>query len=173
MVSRLTVGAMVLALVVVCVRADEEKVPLDKVPQAVKDAVKKKFPKEEMVSASTEKDEAGKQVYEIQLKTSKKQNIDVTVTPEGKIVLVEKEIDAKELPKAVAMAMFNKYPKATVKLAEELSKDDKITAYEMIIVTADKKTLEVEFAPDGKFVKEEEKKEEEKKDATKDKKKDK
>jgi hypothetical protein len=170
MVGRLAVGVAVLAVAVVCARADEEKVPLDKVPKAVMDAVKKKFPKAEVSGASTEKED-GKTVYEMSLKLDKK-NIDVTVTPEGKITLVEKEIDAKDLPKAVASALEAKYPKAKIELAEELSKEDKVTAYEIVIVTAEKKKFEVEFAPDGKFVKEEEKKEkkEEKKD---DKKKDK
>src|SRR5947209_5648528 len=35
--------------------ADEEKVPLDKVPKAVIEAVKKRFPRAELVGASTEK----------------------------------------------------------------------------------------------------------------------
>jgi hypothetical protein len=172
MVGRLVVGAAVFALAVVLVRADEEKVPLDKLPKEVKDVVKKKFPEAELVGAAQEKDEAGKTVYELTLK-NKKLNIDVTVTPEGKIMLVEKEIEAKDLPKAVASALEAKFPKATIKRAEELSKDDKVTAYEFVIVTTDKKTLEVEFAPDGKFVKEEKKEEEKEKKDAENKKKDK
>jgi hypothetical protein len=160
MVGKLAAGMAVVALGLVCARADEEKVPLDKVPKAVMDAVKKEFPKAEVTGASTEKED-GKTVYEISLKLNKK-NIDVTVTPEGKITLVEKEIDAKDLPKAVASALEAKYPKAKIDLAEELSKEGKVTAYEIVIVTAEKKKLEVEFAPDGKFVKEEAKKEEKK-----------
>lgn len=167
MLGKLAAGVAVLALALVCARADEEKVPLDKVPKAVIDAVKKEFPKAEVAGAATEKED-GKTVYEITLKLNKK-NIDVTVTPEGKITLVEKEIDAKDLPKAVATALEAKYPKATIDLVEELSKDGKVTAYEMKITTADKKKFEVEFAPDGKFVKEEAKKEEKKEEKKKDK----
>ncbi|VTR92942.1 unnamed protein product [Gemmata massiliana] len=36
------------------VRADEEKVPLEKVPKAVREAAKKRFPKAEVVDASKE-----------------------------------------------------------------------------------------------------------------------
>jgi hypothetical protein len=138
-------------------RADEEKVPLDKVPKTVLDAVKKKFDGAEVKGASKEKAD-GKEVFEVTIKF-KDANIDVTVTPEGKIELVEKEIPAKELPRAVAEALDKKYPKATIKLAEAISKDDdKVFKFEMVIVTGDKKTLEVCFDPDGKFLTEEVKK---------------
>lgn len=143
--------------------ADEEKVPLDKLPKAVVDAVKAKFPDAKLVSAEKELED-GKPVYEVAIK-DKDQNIEVTVTPEGKIILIEKEIAAKDLPKAVAEAMEKKYPKATIKKLEEIIKDDKVTSYEALIVTAEKKNLEVRFDPSGKFL------EEEKKDAEKDKKK--
>jgi len=43
-----------------------------------------------------------------------------------------------------------KYPKATIKLAEELSKDDKVTAYEFVIVTADKKNIRLWHVPTGR-----------------------
>jgi hypothetical protein len=138
----------------------EEKVDLAKVPKPVLEAVKKKFPDAKMVGASTEK-EGDKLVYEIEIKVNDK-TIDVTVTPEGKIVTIEKEIDAKNVPRAVAEALEKKYPKATIKLVEEVSKDDKIVKYEFQIVTADKKALEVSFDPSGKFLEEEVKKEEKK-----------
>jgi uncharacterized membrane protein YkoI len=142
-------------LVLAGARADEEKVPLEKLPKAVTDAVKAKFPDAKLVGASTEKED-GKTVYEVAI-TNKGQKIDVTVTPEGKIVTVEAEIPAKNLPKAVAEALEKKYPGATIKKAEEISKDDKISKYEALIVTADKKTLEVCFDPSGKFLSEEKK----------------
>jgi len=79
--------------------------------------------------------------------------MDVTLTPEGKITLIEKEIDRKDLPKAVAETFNKKYPKATYKIVEEVIKvvDGKETLeyYEALLVTADKKTFEVEVLPDG------------------------
>jgi uncharacterized membrane protein YkoI len=149
---------MAVALVVVAGPAwadDEEKVPLDKLPKAVVDAVKEKFPRAELVSAEKEKED-GKTVYEVALKDGKHKR-EVTLTPEGKIVSVETEIEAGDLPKAVAEALEARYPKAEIKKAEEISKDDKITKYEMLIVTADKKKLEVSFDPTGKFLEEEKK----------------
>jgi hypothetical protein len=167
--------AAVMLLLAACAvaRADEEAVPLDKLPKAVSTAVKKKFPKAELVSASKE-DMDGKPVYEVAIK-AEDTTIDVTVTPEGKIVMIEKTIDAKDLPKAVAKAVESKYPKATYKKVEEVTKGDEIEKYEFLLVTKDKKTLEVSFDPKGKFLEEEtkgEEKDEPKKDEKKGDKKD-
>jgi hypothetical protein len=152
---RILCGAAVLLVLATAARADEEKVPLDKLPKAVVEAVKAKFPKAELIGAEKET-EKGKTSYEVNIKDGK-QAIDVTVTPEGKIVLVEKEIAVDDLPKAVAEAIKARYPKGTIKSAEEVSEDDKITEYEVVIVVG-KKTLEVTFDPTGKFIEEEEKK---------------
>jgi putative PepSY-like beta-lactamase-inhibitor len=158
MLRLLVVFAAGMLVVPAGVRADEEKVPLDKLPKAVADAVKAKFPKAELVSADKEKDN-GKEVFEVNIK-HEGASIDVTVTPEGKIVLIEKTIAAKDLPKAVADALKAKYPDATIKKVEEISKDDKIEKYEALIVAKDKQLLEVSFDPTGKFLEEEKKKSE-------------
>jgi len=148
-----TVGGALLAVVALTgARADEEKVPLDKLPKAVTDAVKAKFEGAELVSASKEK-EGGKELYEVAIK-HKGHKIDVTLTAEGKVTSVEKQIEAKDFPKAVSEALDKKYPKATVKKAEEVTENDKV-AYEALIVTADNKTIEVVLDPSGKIVKEE------------------
>lgn len=153
------------------VRADEETVPLDKLPKAVKGAVEKRFPKVEMKSASKEKD-GDKVVYEVSLKKDGK-NVDVTVTEAGAITLIEQQIDFKDLPKAVAKTFEEKYPKAKYEIVESVTKvaDGKETLeyYEAKLMAGDK-TWEVEVLPDGKLkgateVKEEKK--EEKKDEKK------
>jgi hypothetical protein len=146
------------------VRADEEKVPLDKVPKAVLEAAKKRFPKAEVVGASKET-ENKKTVYEIEMKADGK-TIDVTVTEEGVITTIEQQIDAKDLPKAVTEALDKKYPKATYKIIEAVYsvKDgkEKLDYYEVLLVTAEKKEFEVEILADGKIKNEEEKKPEKK-----------
>jgi hypothetical protein len=161
----LATAVVALILMAVPVRADEEKVPLDKLPKAVLEAAKKRFPKAEVVGASKET-EKGKTLYEVELKESGK-TIDVTLTPEGVITGIEKQIDAKELPKAVMEALEKKYAKATYKTVEAVYsvKDGKETLdyYEVLLVTAEKKEYEVQLFPDGKIKEEEEKKKEEKK----------
>ncbi len=170
MMSRL---GLVLAAVVLGVsggRADEEPVPLDKLPKAISDAVKKRFPKAELVEAAKETSKDGdkeKVEYEVSLKDGGSK-IDVMLTPEGVITLIEKEIAAKDLPKAVADTLSEKYPKATYTTVEELIKvtggKEALDVYEVVLVTAEKKTFEVKVTPAGKITETEEKKEEKKED---------
>lgn len=149
-------------LLVVCVThtlvfshafADDEKVPLDKVPSPVIDAVKKRFPKSEIVGAEKET-ENGKVTYEINLKDNG-QNIDVILSAEGSIQTIEKEIAVKDLPKVVAEALAAKYPKAICKKYEEVYKvkdgKEALEYYEVLLDTENKKDIEVEITPDGKI----------------------
>lgn len=160
-VSRGVVVALAGLFLLTAARADEEKVPLDKVPRAVLDAVKAKYPGAELVGASKEK-ENNETIYELAIKYQG-HKMDVSFKTDGTLVSAEKEIDAKDLPKPVAEALEAKYPKATYKKVEEVMEDNKLT-YEVLLVTADKKRVEVVVEPQGKIVKEEEKKAKEKKD---------
>ncbi len=150
---RVIIVAAVCAVVGFAAWADEEKVPLDKLPAKIKEAVKAKFPDAELVSAEKEK-ENGKIVYEVAIK-NKGKAIEVTLDEEGKIVTVESEIAAKDLPKPVAEAFEKKYPNATVTKVEEVVEGGK-TKYELLI-SFGKKKLEVTFDPQGKFLEEEDK----------------
>lgn len=159
--TRLWLVALLMAIPAGMVRADEEKVPLDKLPKPVADAVRKRFPKLDMKEASKEITEDKKTVYEVSLKDGTKK-IDVTLTPEGAIVMVEKEITRNDLPKAVAASIDAKYPGANYKICEELFpvKDgkEKLDSYEVLLETKDKKIIEVVVSPNGKITKIEEKK---------------
>jgi hypothetical protein len=163
--GRLSILAVAAALVLAGgVRADEEKVPLEKVPRAVLAAVKKRFPKSELVEAARET-EGGKTVYEITIKAGGAK-IDLTVTPKGTITTIEKEVPVASLPAAVKDAVNKKYPKATWKLAEEVIQvkggKETFAYYEAHLVTAGKKKVEVKVRKDGTIVAEE--KEEKKED---------
>jgi uncharacterized membrane protein YkoI len=164
--------AMVAAMVVLTgtmARAEEEKVALDKLPAAVVKAIKAKYPKAEMVSAEAG-DEDGKKQFEVEIK-SDGHDLEVTLSPEGKIIAVERVIEAKDLPKVVEDALEARYPKAKIEKVEEVSKDDKVASYEITIVTADKKKVEAEFDVKGKFIDEEKaEKSDEKKEEKKEKK---
>jgi hypothetical protein len=158
-----TVVAVAAAVLLAEVRAGEEKLSLDKVPKAVMKAVNKKFPGAKILGASSEK-EKDKTVYEISL-TYKKHHHDVTVETDGKIVSIERTISAKALPKAVRKAISAKYPKATYKRVEELIKGDgTLHAYEALLLTADKNSVEVVLDKKGNFLKEEKTKKKDKGD---------
>jgi uncharacterized membrane protein YkoI len=148
-----TMASAVVVLVAVAAagRADEEKVPLDKLPKAVAAAVQKRFPKVPVKDAAKEKD-GDKVVYEVSL-TKDGKNIDVTLTEAGAITLIEQQIGFADLPKAVAEAFEAKYPNAKYEIVETVTKvaDGKETLeyYEAKLVAGDKKTWEVEVLPDG------------------------
>ena len=145
-------------------RADDEKVAIDKLPKAVVEAVKAKFPKAELVAGEKEKED-GKTVYEVKIKDGKA-DVTVKLTEDGKITEIEKEIAVKDLPKAVADAVEAKYPKSAVKVAEEVTKGDK-TVYEVEVTAADGKKYELTLDADGKITETEEVKEKKKEDKDK------
>jgi hypothetical protein len=145
-------------------QADEEKIDLSKLPKGVVEVCKKRFPNAKIEGAAQEKED-GKTVYEVTLKENGK-NIDVTFSSDGVMALIEKEVDAKDVPKAVTEAVESKYPKATWKMIEEVIKvangKEALDYYEFHGTTADKKGIELEVAPDGKIKKEEKKDEKDK-----------
>jgi hypothetical protein len=148
---------LALTVIASAARADESKVPLGDLPKGGLEAVKAMFPAAQ-VSGAAKETEDGKTVFEVTLKQDGR-TIDVTVGTDGKIQLVEKEIASADLPKPVRAALEAKYPKAALEIVEEVKsvKDGKATLefYEMLLVTADKKRIEVQIAPDGKIKNEE------------------
>jgi preprotein translocase subunit SecD len=142
--------------------ADEKEIP-----KKVMDALKAKFPKAEIHKWTKEK-EGDAVVYDIEFKENGRK-CEADIKEDGTYVNYEREIAAKDLPKAVTDAVEKKYPKATMKeimeIMEVKGKEDKLEGYEIVLVTADKKEVEVTIAPDGKVLEDstEEKKKEEKK----------
>ncbi len=155
---RLIPPAAVLSLVFAAHAATgEEKIAVDKLPKPVLDAAKAKFPEATIVGAEKESED-GKVVYEVGL-TDKGQKVEMELTADGKIIVIEKTIDAKDVPAKVDEALKARHPKARIKKVEALIKEDKVTAYELLVVSGRKnqRMWEVVFDPSGKFVKEEEK----------------
>ncbi|MEJ7638178.1 MAG: PepSY-like domain-containing protein, partial [Singulisphaera sp.] len=132
--------------------ADEEEVPLKDVPKAVLDAVKARFPGAELKEAVKESED-GTTTYEVALK-DKGKAVDVALTAEGKVIEIETEVAAKDLPKAVSSAIEAKYPKASVKKAVELIEfedGEEEKTYEVQVVTADGEAIEVSVDEDGEI----------------------
>lgn len=135
-------------------RGDEVKVPLKDVPGAVLETVKAMFPGAELKEA-TKETEGEKTSYELGLK-DKGVSIDVTLTPKGKIVEVERSVAPKGLPKAVASAIEAKYPKAAIDKAEEIVEfeggKESRRNYEVVLTTEAKKKRELKLSPEGKIL---------------------
>ena len=143
------------------VYAEEKAVPLDQLPKVVTDAVKKMFPKAQMVEA-TQEEVDGKIQYEVTIKENGKK-IDVIVKADGKIDSLEKEIDLKDLPKAVTEAVKKSYPKDVAKSAEAVFEiedgKEELEYYEILLKTPDGKEIEAKFKSDGTVFKDDDKKE--------------
>ena len=131
--------------------AQDEKVPADKLPQKVTATLKARFPGATITTA-TKTVENGEVIYDVEMtRAGRKHEMDLR--EDGSIVNFENEIAIKELPRAVRDAVAARYPKCTFKEAMQVMviKDGKDTVdeYKVIIVTADKKDLELTVSTDG------------------------
>jgi hypothetical protein len=145
---------------------DDEKIPLDKVPAAFKDAIKAKYPKAEIVSAG-KGDVDGTKVFEFKLKEGKKE-WEVAFTPDAKFHSSEEPLTEAELPAKVKDAFRKKYGDVKLVSAEKetTGEGEKVKVIFEIIFEKGKDKLEAQFNPEGKFLAEtkvgQEKKEEKK-----------
>lgn len=151
------VMGVVLLGVASSIQADEHKIPLSDVPKTVINAVKLKFPRAELEQAVKEVEDK-ETSYEIRLLNAGK-HVTVSLDEKGEIEEIETEIAMSDLPKPVAAAIAGKYPKATFKKAEEVveiedGKEEK--GYEVDVVTAAGKSVEVKVDASGKIDEDEE-----------------
>ena len=174
LLSAATVVAVTTLAFVAIAQADDEgeKLPLDKVPAVVKDAVKAKYPKAEIVSAE-KGDVDGTKVYEFEMKEGAKK-WEVAFTPDGKFHSSEEPVAEADLPAKVKDAFAKKYGDAKIVSAEKetTGEGDKAKIVYEIILLKGKEKLEAQFDPEGKFLGEEkvkDKKDDDKKDEKKDK----
>jgi len=132
----------------------KDKLDLDKVPKAVMDALKARFPKAE-IQKWTKAKEGDDIVYDIEF-VEKGRKGEADIKENGTYINFELEIAAKDLPKVVRAAIEKKYPKSTMKdimqETEVRGKEEKLSAYEVVLVTADMKEVELRLSPDGKIL---------------------
>lgn len=134
-------------------RADDKtytEIPLAQVPRGVVQAVQKKFPDAQPQSASRGIED-NKPFFDVFIKV-KGQSIWVTCDSQGTILTIDREIAAKDLPKPIAAAFQKKYPKAAIRLVNEITEDN-YTTYD-IAITFNSKRLIAIFAADGRFLEE-------------------
>jgi len=135
-------------------RADEVEVPLKDVPQKVLAALKKQFPAGKIESATKETD-AGETTFTVSLKSAGS-NYDVTLSPDGTITEIAREVAFNALPKPVVAAVQKLYPKAKVESAYEVTEPGvKGKTFHLELTTAGGKELDVVFDPTGKVISEE------------------
>jgi hypothetical protein len=135
---------------------EEEKIPLDRVPKAVMDSARAKFPGAEIKVASQETEEGKPPVYALEMKHHR-HDVDVTCKVDGTVVQVVTAVPAKELPKVVRRAVEHRYPRANVMGADSVTKGPEVKKkadyYELYLMTAAKKPALARVDPDGKLLK--------------------
>jgi hypothetical protein len=134
--------------------AQEEAVSPDKIPAKVMEALKSKFPQAK-IDKCTKAKEGDDVVYDIEFKEGTRK-CEADIKEGGAYINYEKAIAEKDLPKACREAMEKKYPTATLgdvmEETEVMGKDEKLSAYEVMLTTADKKEVEVRLSPEGKIL---------------------
>src|SRR4051794_34356856 len=137
-------------------RAQEGEIPLDRVPKAVMDSAKARFPGAEIKGASEEAEDGKPPVYALEMK-HRRRDVGVTFKADGTLVQVETAVPAKELPRAVLRAVERRYPGACFRGAESVKKGPEVKKkadyYEFYLMTADQKPALVQVDPDGKVLK--------------------
>jgi hypothetical protein len=132
-----------------------EKITLDKAPKAVQAAIKGRFPKGEVTGIEKEVED-GKVVFDVELK-SEGLKYEMDIQEDGTIVEIEKQVTAKDVVEKVTKAVKARYAGATVEEIMEVNKvngkEETPIHYEVNIVTAEKKKMEVIVSLDGKSVK--------------------
>ena len=146
--------ALILIIGTAGVRAQEEPVSQDKIPKAVMDALLSKFPKAK-IDKCTKAKEGNDVVYDIEFKEEGRK-CEADIKESGVYINYEKAIGAKDLPQAVKDAIQKRYPKSTLKEimqeTEVNGAEEKLSAYEVIVVTADQRELELRLSPVGKIL---------------------
>ena len=135
-------------------RAQEEKIPLHRVPKAVMTSAKARFPGAE-IKRATKETEDGEPVFVLGMK-HQRHDMDMTIKVDGTVVLVETDVLAKELPKVVLQAVKQGYPGATVRGAESVNTGPEVKKqadfYQFYLLTADEKPALIKVDPDGKVL---------------------
>ena len=136
-------------------RAQGGEIPLKRVPKAVMNSAKAKFPGAKIKVASEETEDGKPPVFALAMKHHR-QNVDVTFKVDGTVVLVETDVPAKELPKVVLRAVEDRYPGATVRGAESVKKGPEVKKeadyYQFYLLTAGEKPALVKVDPNGKVL---------------------
>ena len=135
-------------------RAQEEKIPLHRVPKAVLTSAKARFPGAEIKKASKETAD-GEPVFVLGMK-HQRHDMDMTIKVDGTVVLVETDVTAKEVPKVVLQAIQQSYPGATVRGAESVYKGPEVKKkadyYQFYLLTASETPALLKVDPDGKVL---------------------
>jgi hypothetical protein len=132
----------------------EKKISLKDVPEAVRATADKAVPNAKWEKAEQEI-ENGQPIYELKGKVpDKNREFEVEVTPDGKLIQIEVEIDQDEVPEAVRNTLKARYPNFKPKEVKSVTREGAASGYEFEGpgATDEGKELEVFISGDGQTV---------------------
>jgi hypothetical protein len=147
---------IVVVMLVVSLSAygQEQAVAPSQIPKAVMSALHARFPQARITKSVKEK-EGGQLIYDLEF-TQQGRKCEADIAEDGTYINYEKAIEEKDLPRAVRDAVEKRYPKALLKeIMEETAvkgKEEKLSAFEVVLLTASKRSVEVTLSPDGKIL---------------------
>jgi uncharacterized membrane protein YkoI len=145
-ITVLIAGSLILF---VAVRAQEKKVKMQDLPEAVQKTVKEQSKNATLKGLSSEV-EKGKTEYEAEF-TVNGHSRDVTIDPQGNVIEVEEEVALTSLPDAVQNGLKAAAGKGQILKVESISKDGKLEKYEALVKTSGKKS-EIQVDANGKLI---------------------
>lgn len=140
----LAAGALVCASIA---GAQEKKVKRSELPAAVQKTVTEQSKGAKIRGFSEEKDH-GQTYYEAEMLVNGHSK-DVEMDKSGKVVEVEEQVAFSKLPAAVKSGLQGKAGKGKIAKVESLTKNDKLVAYEAVVVS-NGKHHEIQVDPNGK-----------------------
>ena len=126
-------------------------------PPTIKAAIEKAHPGPKNLACKEEKEE-GKLQYEVKITGKDGKEMELDVSPEGKILLTEEQVALDRVPAAVTKSLMAKYHDAKATAAEKQTNAGGKVAYE-IAFESGKEKKEATFTADGTLVEEEEEEE--------------
>jgi len=151
------VFVVVVTVVIISVVADADKHKKVLLPDAAKAAINALYP--QAVIEESKEDEEGLRVYEVEFEQNGRE-VELTITPDGRIIEKESEVAISDLPDAVKAAITKASKGGEVEEVKEevtyyvvtLKKLETPKATYEAEIIKDGKESEVEFACDGKLL---------------------
>jgi hypothetical protein len=143
--------ALSVGLAAAALAGEEVKITMDKVPAAVKEAVKAYATGTE-IKGIEESDVDGTKVIEFDIEKNGKAS-EIAFRPDGRLFSTESEVALADLPEAVQKTIAKKSKKATVGKPDKVVQEGK-TTYEVVIAKKGKK-IEYTITPEGKIISQE------------------
>ncbi len=132
----------------------KDSLDVSQIPAVVLTALKAKFPGAEIRRWTTER-EGGLVLYDIEF-SERGRKAEADIKEDGTYHNFERAIAASALPAAVTQAVARKYPQATLREIMEITEvtegRETLYGYEIVLLTADRREVEVTVAPDGKVL---------------------